>query len=249
MLPFAAVNDDLQLALELADLADAITMKHFRAASLSVRAKADRSPVTEADEAAERAIRGHLQRVRPSDGILGEEFGTSGSASRRWILDPIDGTANYMRGVPVFGTLIALEENDRIVAGVVSAPALSRRWYAARGGGAFCNGGRLSVSSVSQIGEAFVSTYSVEESFRALAKRCGRVRDFGDFWPHMLVAEGAIDIATDPVVAPWDMAPVQIIVEEAGGRFTDLRGNGRHDGGSGLSTNGALHDAALESFR
>jgi histidinol-phosphatase len=242
------MNPDLQLALELADVADEITMKGFRAASLEIRTKSDRSPVTDADEATERALRDRLQRARPDDSIVGEEFGVSGASARRWIVDPIDATRNYMRGVPVFATLIALEEHGRIVVGVVSAPAMSKRWWASAGKGAFCNGEPMQVSRVASIGEAFISSFGVDDPFRSLVKRCDRVRDFGDFYSHMLVAEGAIDIGIDPVVAAWDMAPIQIIVDEAGGRFTDLQGNRRYDGGSGLSTNGLLHGAVLESF-
>jgi histidinol-phosphatase len=248
---------DLRLALELAEAADEITMKHFRLASLEVRTKADASPVSEADEAVERMIRERLASERPGDGIVGEEFGTSGETARRWIIDPIDATKNYIRGIPIFATLIGLEENGQIVTGVVSAPALGRRWSASKGNGAFCNGMAIRVSSVSSIADAHIGydgptdfdALGKTENFTALARDCSRARGFGDFWIHMLVAEGAIDIAVEPRVAPWDMAAVQVIVEEAGGRFTDLAGNARYDCGSGISTNGALHDAVLEHFR
>ena len=243
------MNPDLQLALELADAADEITMKWFRSTALAVRTKPDQSPVSEADEAVERAARERIGRERPGDGIVGEEFGVSGDSKRRWILDPIDGTKNYVRGIPVFGTLIALEENGRIVVGVVSSPALSKRWWASAGEGAFCNGKAMQVSRVATIEEAYLSSYALTEPFLALARRSGRCCAFSDFWAHMLVAEGAIDIAVEPVLAPWDMAPLQIIVEEAGGRFTDLQGNARYDGKNGLSTNGLLHDAVLEALR
>lgn len=251
------MNPDLRLALELADAADAITLRHFRSSTLAVRAKIDLSPVTEADEAVERAMRETIVAKRPGDGIVGEEFGTSGSGARRWVLDPIDATANYVRGIPIYGTLIALVENDRPTVGVISSPALSRRWWASRGEGAFCNGRPMRVSAIDAFDAAHLAYASVKdweryglgEAFLALMRRCSRARGFGDFWMHMLVAEGAIEIAAEPEVAPWDMAAVQIIVEEAGGRFTDLRGNARYDGGSGISTNGLLHDVVLEALR
>jgi histidinol-phosphatase len=271
------MNPDLRLALALADAADAITLRHFQSATLAVRTKIDMTPVSEADEAVERALRERLAAERPDDGIVGEEFGASTGASgtgtsgaRRWILDPIDATANYVRGIPIFGTLIALVENDRpdvendrpdvdhdrLVVGVISAPALSRRWWASRGDGAFCNGRAMHVSRIDAVENAHIAYASVKdwekynrgEQFLDLMRRCTRARGFGDFWMHMLVAEGAIEIAVEPEVAPWDMAAVQIIVEEAGGRFTDLRGNARFDGGSGISTNGVLHDTVLEAL-
>jgi len=281
------MNRDLRLALELADAADAITMKHFQSATLAVRTKTDKTPVSEADEAVEQMIRERLGGERPGDGIIGEEFGTSGDAARRWIVDPIDGTKNYVRGIPVFATLIGVEENGRLIAGVVSAPALSRRWWAAAGEGAFCRsvipsevegspavhetgaaaGGSLDfarddtrqihVSRIDNIADAHLTYDSLTDfdqhggavPFIALARRCVRTRGFGDFWAHMLVAEGAVEIAIEPAVAAWDMAAVQLIVEEAGGRFSDMRGNARFDGGSALSTNGLVHDAVLEFFR
>ena len=257
MLPSAAMNPDLRLALDLADAADAITLRHFQSATLAVRTKVDMTPVSEADEAVERALREILGRERPEDGIVGEEFGTSGTARRRWILDPIDATKNYVRGIPVYATLIGLVEGDRPVVGVVSAPALSRRWWAAAGEGAFCNGRTMRVSRIGELAAAHIAYDSVTDfdqagstdAFLGLMRRCTRARGFGDFWIHMLVAEGAIEIAVEPAVAPWDMAAVQVIVEEAGGRFTDLRGHARFDGGSGLSTNGLLHEAVLEAFR
>jgi histidinol-phosphatase len=240
------MNDDLRLALALADAADAITLQHFQSATLSVRTKSDRTPVSEADEAVERMIRETLARERPEDGIVGEEFGAS-EGSRRWIIDPIDATKNYVRGIPIFATLIALDGQ----VGVVSAPALHLRWWASRGEGAFLNGRRIHVSNVATIEEAHISydDLAYDDRLVTLIRRCGRSRGFGDFWSHMLVAEGAIDIAFEPVVAWWDMAPVQVIVEEAGGRFTNLAGEARADGGSAVSTNGALHEAVLEALR
>ena len=255
------MTPDLQFAIELADAADEITMRHYQSSSLSVRTKSDKTPVSEADEAVERMIRERIAAERPGDGIVGEEFGTSGATSRRWILDPIDGTKNYVRGIPVWGTLIGLEENGRVIAGVISAPAMGRRWWASSGEGAFVRTlgetRAMRASSVDKLEDAHLTYDSIIDfdqhggavRFLALMRRCTRSRGFGDFWAHMLVAEGAVEIAIEPAVAIWDMAPVQIIVEEAGGRFTDLDGRPRIDGGSALSTNGLLHDAVLEYFR
>jgi histidinol-phosphatase len=246
------MNDDLRLALSLADAADAITMHHFQSSTLTVRTKSDRTPVSEADEAVERAIRERLDRERPDDGIVGEEFGVQAGNDRRWIIDPIDATKNYVRGIPVFATLIALEGQI----GVISAPALGRRWWASRGDGAFCNGRAIHVSTIDALNAAQLcyddvpgfERFHLGEHFLDLVRRCGRTRGFGDFWSHMLVAEGAAEIAVEPEVAHWDMAAVQVIVEEAGGRFTNLRGEQRADGGSGVSTNGLLHDAVLSAL-
>lgn len=251
------MNPDLQLALELADAADAITLRHFQSTTLAVRTKADHSPVSEADEAVERMIRERLSTNRPNDGILGEEYGTSGSGARRWVIDPIDGTKNYVRGIPVYATLIALVDGVRVIAGVVSAPAMARRWWASAGEGAFCNGRAIRASVIREVEGAHLAydsvtdhdTHGSADQLLGLIRRCERARGFGDFWIHMLVAEGAIEIAVEPVVAPWDMAAVQLIVEEAGGRFTDFAGNARFDGGSAISTNGVLHDQVLEYFR
>jgi histidinol-phosphatase len=246
------VHDDLRLALELADLSDAITMRHFRTV-FNVRTKADRTPVSEVDEAVERAIRDRLKRERPGDAVIGEEFGANGTGERRWILDPIDATKNYIRGIPIFATLIALDST----LGVVSAPALGRRWWASRDGGAFCNGKKIRVSAVRDLADAQIGydslidfvPFGLDEKFVELVRRCGRARGFGDFWIHMLVAEGAIEIGVEPLVAWWDMAAVQVIVEEAGGRFTTLTGQRTANGGSALSTNGLLHEAVLAALR
>jgi histidinol-phosphatase len=243
------VNPDLKLALALADISDRITLRHFRGA-FSVRTKKDQTPVTEVDEAVERAIRERLDRDRPDDAIVGEEFGKRGESARRWIIDPIDATRNYIRGIPIFATLIALDGE----VGVVSAPALNRRWWASRGDGAFCDGKRIQVSKVdriadAQIGYDCVADFAAPEKFLGLMQKCGRARGFGDFWIHMLVAEGATEIAVEPKVAWWDMAALQIIVEAAGGRFTSLDGQPRADRGSGVSSNGLLHDTVLEALR
>lgn len=249
------MTPDLELALWLADAADELTLRHFRSASLAVRTKADHTPVSEVDEAVERLLR---SRVPAGDAVVGEEYGSSEVASsRRWIIDPIDATKNYIRGIPVFATLIALTIDDVLKAGVVSAPALGRRWYAARGQGAFCNGTSIHVSSVSSLKEAQFGYDGIADfdkagladQFLALSRACGRTRGFGDFWCHMLVAEGAMDLAVEPEVAPWDVAAVQLIVEEAGGKFTDLSGNARYDGRSAVSTNGALHEATLSHLK
>ena len=240
----------------MADLADAMTLARFRDVDLVVSTKPDLTPVTEADRSVERALRERIIAARPDHGILGEEFGSEGPGEWRWILDPIDGTKNYVRGVPVWATCIALQHGDRVTAGVVSAPALGRRWWAARGEGAFAGGQPIRVSAVGSLADAQLSYDSVPgfescglgEQFLALARRCWRTRGLGDFWSHVLVAEGAVDIAVEPEVSVWDVAAIQVIVEEAGGRFTDLSGAGRPDGGSAVSTNGILHDEVLTAL-
>jgi histidinol-phosphatase len=248
---------DLDLALELADRADRITMASFRRVDLAVETKADRTPVSEADRQVEMDIRGVLGVQRPDDRVVGEEFGdTEGSGSRRWIIDPIDGTKNFVRRVPVWATLLALEVDGQMSVGVVSAPALRRRWFAARGLGAWAHdlpGGQpapISVSKVADLAHAHVSGNALSSwnhqsgpaRFVDLAQRSYADRNFGDFWSHVLVAEGAIDVGLDPIVSLWDLAALQVIVEEAGGRFTDFAGQARPDGGSAISTNGLLHE-------
>ena len=230
-------------------------MARFRDRGLVVSTKPDLTPVTEADRAVEEALRAQLGRARPDHGVVGEEFGADVPDARwRWIVDPIDGTKNYVRGIPVWATCIALQCGDEVVVGVVSAPALGRRWWAARGEGAFAGGGEpIRVSAVGDLGDAQLSYDSVPgfeahglgERFLGLARRCWRSRGLGDFWSHVLVAEGAVDVAVEPEVSLWDVAAIQVIVEEAGGRFTDLAGVARPDGGSAVSTNGMLHDEVL----
>jgi histidinol-phosphatase len=252
------VNDDLALALELADEADALTMARFRARDLVVDTKPDLTPVSEADRAVEEALRRRLARARPGHGVLGEEEGGNRGAEGawRWVLDPIDGTKSYVRGVPVWATLIALQREGQSVVGVVSAPALGRRWWAARGEGAFAAGTRVRVSSVASLGDAHLSYPSAAEFDRAgltdavlaLERRCWRTRGLGDFWAHALVAEGALDVAVEPEVALWDFAAVQLLVEESGGRFSDLEGAPPGDGSSALSTNGLLHDQVVAAL-
>jgi histidinol-phosphatase len=254
------VADDLEIALELADLADRLTTDRYRAADLVVDTKPDLTPVTEADRAVEEALRARLAHVCAGDAVVGEEFGAAGGdGSRRWIIDPIDGTKSYVRGIPTWSTLIALEIGGEIVVGVCSAPAFGRRWWAQRGAGAWVAEGegggarQIHVSGVRELGDAHLSFGGFEEwdelgefdSLLELGRRCWRTRGFGDAWSYMLVAEGAVEIALDPQAALWDLAVMLVIVEEAGGRFTDLDGARRADGGSGLATNGLVHEAAL----
>jgi histidinol-phosphatase len=239
------VGPDLELALRLADAADAISLTRFRSRDLVVRTKPDATPVTEADTEVEHELRAMLGVERRRDAVLGEEQGATGSGRRRWILDPIDGTRNYSRGIPVWATLIALEEDGRVVLGVVSAPALHRRWWAERGGGAHAGGDRVHVSAVRRPEDAVLS-FALEQPLPGLAARAWHARAYGDFWSHMLVAEGAIDGAIDAIgVSVWDLAAVQVIVEEAGGTFTDFAGEHRIDGQSAISSNGQLHEALL----
>lgn len=254
-----AHDDDLRFAHVLADGADSQTMARFRASDLKIDTKSDDTPVTDADRATEETIRRNLSRSRPRDAIIGEEFGTEGYSARKWVIDPIDGTANYLRGVPVWATLIGLVVDDEVVAGVVSAPALGRRWWAAKGTGAWTgrslsSAKRCRVSDVATLGEASLSFSSLDhweqrgslDAFLDLTRACWRTRAYGDFWSYMLVADGAVDIATEPELALHDMAALTVIVEEAGGRFTDLDGAPGPFGGNALATNGRLHDSVLE---
>ncbi|MBU1227305.1 MAG: histidinol-phosphatase [Actinobacteria bacterium] len=247
------LGHELQLALELADLADAIALPLFGSLDLAVETKPDATPVTRADRAAERAIRDRLAVARPSHGVVGEEYGTEGPGDARWIIDPIDGTMSFIRGIPVWGALIGLEVEGKMVVGVVSAPAIGFRWWAAAGLGAHRNGGPIRVSTVSDLADAQVSynsfataeAHGIGPQMADLERRTWRTRGYGDFWSFMLVAEGAVDVAVEPVGALWDLAPLQPIVEEAGGRFTDLKGNPTPAGGHALATNGILHDEVL----
>jgi histidinol-phosphatase len=244
----------------LADLADGMTSARFRDLDLVVSTKPDLTPVTEVDKGVERALRQAIARARPGHGTVGEEYGAEGPTSWRWVLDPIDGTKNYVRGIPVWATCIALQRDagdaGEVSVGVVSAPALGRRWWASRGGGAFADGRPIRVSAVADLADAQLSYDSVPgfeacglgERFLDLARRCWRTRGLGDFWSHVLVAEGAVDVAAEPEVSVWDVAAVQVIVEEAGGRFSDIGGTARPDGGSAVSTNGLLHDEVLAAL-
>jgi len=251
-------DDDLRLAHVLADQVDALTMSRFKAQDLRVETKPDLTPVTDADRAAEELIRQGLSRSRPRDAVQGEEMPTTGHGPRRWVVDPIDGTKNFVRGVPVWATLIALLDGDEVVVGLVSAPALGRRWWAAQGLGAWT--GRslaaatpMHVSQVADLTDASLSYSSLDGweeigrlgSFFDLARSVWRTRAYGDFWSHVLVAEGAVDVSCEPELALHDMAALVPIVTEAGGRFTSVTGEPGPWGGSALVTNGLLHDAAL----
>jgi histidinol-phosphatase len=241
------MSPDLELALALADAADAISLPRFRT-GLTVETKPDLTPVTEVDRAVEVELRRLIGEARPDDAILGEEYGIEGDSARRWILDPIDGTKNYSRGVPVWATLIALEVEGRVQAGVITAPSLSRRWWAEHGGGAFAGAERLHVSAVERVEDAVLS-FPLDRQLPPMAERAWHVRGIGDFWAHMLVAEGGVDGALDATgVSAWDLAAVQVIVEEAGGRFTDVRGEPRIDSGTAVTSNGLLHDDLLAAF-
>lgn len=236
---------------ELADRADAIALTHFRSPDLTAEHKADSSPVTPADRSIEEAVRAAVRTRHPELGVLGEEEGETGrGAASRLILDPIDGTRNFLRGIPIFATLLAVEHEGEVVAGLVSAPALGVRWRAARGAGAWCGERRLAASRVATLALAQLFHGSIGglgegnplPTLQALAARVHRTRGFGDFYQHLLVAEGAGEVAVDPDVKPWDIAPLLVIVEEAGGRCTSLRGERSIYAGSLLTTNGLLHD-------
>ena len=251
-------TDDLRLAHVLADDADSLSVDRFQALDLAVDTKPDLTPVTDADRAVEEGIRRTLSRARPRDSVLGEEQGSSGASPRRWVVDPIDGTKNYVRGVPVWATLISLVVEGEVVVGVVSAPMLNRRWWAMKDGGAFTGrsfykAARCTVSDVSRLADASLSFSSLDgweeggqlDDFLALARRCWRTRGYGDFWSYMLVAEGAVDIAAEPDLELYDMAALDVIVREAGGRFTGLDGQDGPHGGNALATNGILHETVL----
>lgn len=276
----AELTDDLAFAQALADLADAISLERYQAQDLVVTTKPDNTPVTDADRAVEVAIREALATHRPTDGVVGEEFGSDqGSSGRYWVLDPIDGTKNFMRGVPTWATLIALVEIDKagkesVVVGIASAPALARRWSAARGlgakvrfngagrldsdgidlGASAFNERRLEVSKVSALADAsisysdFVGWGERLVPFQKLLAAAWRTRGIGDFWSHMLVAEGAVDVAIEPSLAVWDMAALDIIVREAGGTFSNTSGENGPFGGSGVSTNGLLHNTIIKEL-
>lgn len=254
-------DDDLRLAMVLADQVDNYTMSRFKADDLQVTTKPDLTPVTDADRQAEEAIRGQLSRTRSRDAILGEEFGETGSGSRKWILDPIDGTKNFVRRVPIWATLIALTVDSVPVVGVVSAPALNRRWWASAGGGAWTGRSlsaatQLRVSAVSGLDDAFLGSGSLKswqsidrlDQMVDLQLTVWRQRIFGDFWPYMLIAEGAIDVAMDVGLGWHDVAALDIILSEAGGRLTSLEGEEHPQGGTVVASNGLLHDDVLRHF-
>jgi len=252
-----AHDADLVLALALADAADAVTVPKFRALDLHVETKPDLTPVTEADQATERTIRALLAEHRPADTIVGEEYGGELTGGRQWVIDPIDSTRNYVRGVPVWGTLIALVEDDQVVVGVISAPMLARRWWASRGGGAWLQALqdaplRLQASGLREITDSSISFSDAQGWGRyrpgldRLLQATLRQRALGDFWSHCLVAEGAVDIAAEPELSMWDVAALIPVVEEAGGRITALDGSSALTGGSAVTTNGLLHEEVLD---
>ncbi len=253
--------DDLALAIALAGDADLISLDRFNALDLVVSLKPDRTHVTDADQAVERSIRAGLEAARPQDSILGEEYGTQGSAARQWIIDPIDGTANFMRGVPIWGTLIALAIDGVPVVGVVSAPALGKRWWAAKGHGAWLQvtgspARRIEVSRVGELTDASISYNSLKgwddagylDRLVALTRTVWRSRAIGDMWSYMLVAEGVIDVASEFDLQPYDMAALVPILEEAGGRFTSVSGESGPWHGTALASNGLLHEALLSAL-
>ena len=262
-----SLEADLALAHQLADLADAITLKRYQSLDLVIETKPDLTPVTDADKAVEVAIRELLSKERPDDAIVGEEFGapediTNGDSGKYyWVIDPIDGTKNFLRGVPTWATLIGLvDTNNVVVAGVVSAPALYRRWHAATGMGAHVSKGPdrelspIHVSKISSLSDASLSYSDLvgwgdrRQKFIDLQEKVWRTRGHGDFWSHILVAEGAVDIAVEPQLAIWDVTPLDIIVREAGGTFTNISGVPGSHGGSGVSSNGLLHDQFIQAI-
>jgi len=251
-------TDDLRLAHVLADDADSITTTRFKALDLHVMSKPDLTPVTDADEGVEESIRRTLSRARSRDAVLGEEHGSTGHSQRRWVIDPIDGTKNFVRGVPVWATLIALVVDDEVVLSVVSAPQLQKRWWASNGNGAWTGRSllkatRCQVSDVRRLEDASFAYSSLHgwderdrlDDFLSLMRRCWRTRAYGDFWSYMLLAEGAVDLAAEPELQLYDMAALDVIVREAGGRFTSLDGTDGPFGGNALASNGHLHEAAL----
>lgn len=255
--------DDLRFAHVLADAADAATMERFKALDLTVETKPDMTPVSDADRAAEELIRSSLRRSRPRDSIVGEEFGTDGHGPRRWVIDPIDGTKNYVRGVPIWATLIALldttgPEGEEAVVGLVSAPALGRRWWASKNAGAFTgrsltSASRIQVSEVSDLTDASLGYSDILEWEQAgrldamleLQRTCWRARGYGDFWPYMMVSEGTLDLCAEPELELWDMAANSVIVQEAGGRHTGLDGIPGCSGVGAAASNGLLHGELL----
>ncbi|MBD7917652.1 histidinol-phosphatase [Cellulomonas sp. Sa3CUA2] len=256
-----AYDDDLRLAHVVADTVDSLTMSRFKAQDLQVETKPDLTPVTDADRAAEDLVRSQLGRARPRDAVHGEERSDTGHGPRRWVVDPIDGTKNFVRGVPVWATLLALMDGDEVVLGVVSAPALGRRWWAAKGTGAFTGKSlaaatRLRVSGVERLEDASLSYSDLAEweehgrldPFLDLSRRVWRTRAYGDFWSYVLVAEGAVDVAAEPELELYDMAALVPVVTEAGGRFTSLKGVDGPHGGSAVVTNGLLHDEVLAAL-
>lgn len=247
---------DLELALALADAADEISLARFQALDLKIETKPDRTPVTDADQSVEKKIREMISQLAPADIVIGEEFENTGSSSRTWIVDPIDGTANFLRGLPIWATLIALRIDSTITTSVVSAPALGRRWWASKGEGAFTRDvdgsvRKLSVSAVSDLSDSYISYNSIqqwqrigkEKNIESLSEQVWRIRAFGDFLSYMYVAEGSIDAASEPDLKIYDIAALVPIVQEAGGRFTDLTGELSEHSSTVLASNGLIHEA------
>ncbi len=253
---------DLALAQQLADIADVITRDRYQSLDLVIETKPDLTPVTDADKSVEAKLREVIAANRPDDLVVGEEFGTPALTADNyyWVIDPIDGTKNFLRGIPTWATLIGLcNPAGEVVVGVVSAPALYRRWFAHSGGGAFVseNGGTPKQIRVSQVRELKDASLSYSDlvgwgtrkmAMITLQEKIWRSRGLGDFWSHMLVAEGAVDIAVEPVLALWDMAALDIVVREAGGSFTNLDGKPGAHGGNGVSSNGLLHNDFLTAL-
>jgi histidinol-phosphatase len=252
----------LAFAMACCDAADEIAMPWFVKPPEEKRSEAKRKPdgsyVTPADTAIEAQLRERIRRAHPGHGILGEELAHDpGDGESRWIIDPIDATHSFLRGVPVFATLLALERAGEVVLGVISAPAMRRRWHALRGAGAWCDGRRLHTSSVASLSRAqvfyasrtaFIQAGRVE-AFDSVVASAWRDRGFGDFWGYTLVAEGAGEAMMEPELAPWDLAAPLVLIEEAGGRLTDLDGRRTFSGGNALASNGLLHDDILAAFR
>jgi histidinol-phosphatase len=263
--PSTPMGAALSAGLGCSDEADAIALRSFRDV-LHVEAKPDRTFVTQVDRSIEELVRARLADAFPEDGFVGEEYGTqAGTSGRRWYIDPIDGTHNYMRGIPLFGSLLALEVGDELTIGIMSAPALGRRWLAWRGGGAWAvdlregtwsaaSARRLEVSAIGTIESSQILYSSLPEVLRSglvpgftdVLSEAWRDRGLGDFWGYALVAEGAAEAMVEIGVKPWDLAAAVVVVEEAGGRLTDLEGRRTIHGASVLATNGRLHDELLE---
>lgn len=252
-----AYKEEIELALLLAREAAKIVLPHFRAASLQVETKADQSPVTIADRGAEEALRKLMDKHTPAYGIIGEEFGTTaGAADREWVIDPIDGTKAFIHGVPLFGTLLALLEGGRPVVGVISLPALGQVMYASAGGGCFLDGRPCRVSDAARVEDSLLldgSATTMERlghgpAWAALRKRAKLHRGWGDCYGHLLVACGRAEAMVDPIVSIWDVAPMAVILPEAGGRFSALSGQDSITENSGISSNGLIHEEILKGL-
>jgi histidinol-phosphatase len=254
--------NDIELLQVLANAADEISLARFRALDLVVEAKPDRTPVTDADKAVEGKLRELLKLYRPTDEVIGEEMDKTGDSNRSWIIDPIDGTANYLRGVPIWGTLIALRVDGEITTSIISAPALGRRWWAGKGRGAFTKDidgsvRKITVSKIAKLEDSTLSFNSLEqwrnqgllEQLLELSTNVSRTRAYGDFLSYMFVAEGAIEIASEHDLKIHDIAALVPILTEAGGRITDLQGELTEDSSSVIATNSLLHQAVQDALK